>query len=592
MKAMIKNKKGITLIALIITIIVLLILAMVSINIAMNQGLIIQTKTATETYQAGTEKEIIGIAYNEYKIKENDELYIEDAIVKGNDIIGWEITFNQTQNKYFLSPDGLIGEKISFETWDGTSRERPNITEDNNWHIENGSQLKYLADFVNDKLTQEEKGELEITSETIIYLENNIDLGAEFDDNGTIISGNYWEPIGMSKTAPFVGIFDGNNKVIKRMCVNINENFGGLFGNSNTVKNLIIQDSYVKSLNCSGGIVGALRGGSIENCTNINTKVIAIEKTAGGIVGQSVDGNEIKKCTNTGKIESSYMTGGITGNNKIDIIDCYNSGNISGKKYCGGIYAYSAADSIVSNCENSGEVIGTQYVAGIIGYNSKNITITDSYNFGNIYSETTENPGDYNCAGGISCALGSGIIKNCKNTGNVTCKTGSKWNRSGGICGWAGSSNGEAIISNCSNTGNILAEGYSTYMTVAGGIYGDSDDDINVEKCYNSGRIFGKNAQYIYIGGIIGRYQQSGNFNLKNCYSKGTIKEENYTKFIRKGSIVGNISTIDEKKTSNLFYMKSDTSLGALDSLDYEEQNVKEIDNNFDSLEEFIKWIK
>ena len=50
-----KNKNGITLVALIITIIVLLILAMVSISLVMNSGIINKSKTAVDKY---TEEEI------------------------------------------------------------------------------------------------------------------------------------------------------------------------------------------------------------------------------------------------------------------------------------------------------------------------------------------------------------------------------------------------------------------------------------------------------------------------------------------------------------------------------------------------------
>ncbi len=57
MKRIIKNVKGITLIALVVTIIVLLILAGVSINIAFNTGIISKSKNATTKYQEATANE-------------------------------------------------------------------------------------------------------------------------------------------------------------------------------------------------------------------------------------------------------------------------------------------------------------------------------------------------------------------------------------------------------------------------------------------------------------------------------------------------------------------------------------------------------
>ena len=58
MKRKISNNKGITLIALVITIIVLLILAMVTINIASNNGIIKRSKDAADTYNKAYQNDI------------------------------------------------------------------------------------------------------------------------------------------------------------------------------------------------------------------------------------------------------------------------------------------------------------------------------------------------------------------------------------------------------------------------------------------------------------------------------------------------------------------------------------------------------
>ena len=79
----------------------------------------------------------------------------------------------------------------------------------------------------------------------------------------------------------------------------IYRNFAGIFGNSNTIINLTVKDSYIKATNCVGGIVGVLREGNIENCVNQNTTVIAISDGAAGVVGQAE--GKIINCKNTGK---------------------------------------------------------------------------------------------------------------------------------------------------------------------------------------------------------------------------------------------------------------------------------------------------
>lgn len=121
MKKVLKNHRGITIMALVITIIVLLILASVSIKIAIDGGLISVTQNAKDDNTIDSEKEAISLGYNAYKrIKErykyfdgetseqkNAVLEVEDAekIDKvGND---WLITF-KTKNEYELSQSGNI----------------------------------------------------------------------------------------------------------------------------------------------------------------------------------------------------------------------------------------------------------------------------------------------------------------------------------------------------------------------------------------------------------------------------------------------------------------------------------------------------
>ena len=183
--------------------------------------------------------------------------------------------------------------------------------------------MKYFEEFVNGKLTDEEKEGLEITDSTIVYLENDIDMGAR-QENGVLTAGIAWDPIGVDKAGKFTGTFEGNNHKIKGIYVKKDGNFAGLFGNSDTIQNLTIADSYIEATGGGiGGIVGLLREGSIVNCNNIETNVVntgdgANVGNVGGIVGQfgtsNVAANNIINCVNTGNIKSSgYSIGGIVG---------------------------------------------------------------------------------------------------------------------------------------------------------------------------------------------------------------------------------------------------------------------------------------
>ena len=114
MKQKLKNtQRGITLVALVITIIVLLILAMVSIRIVMNEGLISKVKDATAQHTIAAEKEAITTGYGAYQIDsikpkpKPPELLIDGATAtqKGED---WSVTFTKTNNEYELKKDGTI----------------------------------------------------------------------------------------------------------------------------------------------------------------------------------------------------------------------------------------------------------------------------------------------------------------------------------------------------------------------------------------------------------------------------------------------------------------------------------------------------
>lgn len=112
MKEKFKKQNGITLIALIISIIVMLILAVVSINIIINQGIIGKSQQAANTHNIAAEKEAIELGYSEYRMDKIQNsrvsLAIEGASTIGDEITGWEIRFNESKNKYILKGDGTI----------------------------------------------------------------------------------------------------------------------------------------------------------------------------------------------------------------------------------------------------------------------------------------------------------------------------------------------------------------------------------------------------------------------------------------------------------------------------------------------------
>lgn len=114
------QKKGITLIALVITVIVLLILAGISISMITGENGILQKATEAKTQTGiGQEKETIALAYNSALAKKvsngdssavtdnelNDELDSNEANASGSPII---VTFTKSGNVYKIQDDGTI----------------------------------------------------------------------------------------------------------------------------------------------------------------------------------------------------------------------------------------------------------------------------------------------------------------------------------------------------------------------------------------------------------------------------------------------------------------------------------------------------
>ena len=500
---MLRNKKGITLIALVVTIVVLLILAGISISLIVDKnGIIQKSKDARRVTKEAAKNEL-----------DNMNRLIEDM----ND----------------AAPE-----------WRGTTTELPEFknnetTNKFDWYIYNEPQMKFFANFVNKTLTaQDEKlmsdknvtaEDIAITEETTIYLMNDLDLGARFDENGKLTLGVEWVPVGKNTANKLLGTFEGNNHYIKGVYVNSDTKFCGIFGNTNTIKNLTVKNSYIEGNNCTGGIAGAVRGGKVENCHNMNTTVVLKEgnMSVAGIVGQS--SVSIENCTNTGTI---YAYGRYTND----------------YTHAGGIVGIFIGSSI-SNCINKGNVISGEeaglYVGGICGSTGADYVVT---------------------------------ISDCKNEGKVSGVA-----VTGGIIGLLST---KGIVERCSNVGDIFAIQQS-----AAGIAGqmnqkNGQSNSIVRLCYNSGNISGGPE----LGGIVAFFcGQSQQGTVENCYSKGTITTTDNDK----GAIIGKKIQADGNATfNNLYYLNTIGLYAINNNQSYESDTVKAVENDIKTYEEFLEWIK
>ena len=119
MKVNLKSKKGITLVALIITIIVLLILAMVSISLVMNSGVIDKSKYAVDKYSEEEIAEQLKLAYSEYQMSQYTGTPI-DIQAKLREIYGNDVTATLANGKLTAT---IKGKKYDYDIATGTAGE-------------------------------------------------------------------------------------------------------------------------------------------------------------------------------------------------------------------------------------------------------------------------------------------------------------------------------------------------------------------------------------------------------------------------------------------------------------------------------------
>ena len=120
MNRILKENKGITLIALVITIIILLILAIVTINILINEGIIGHAETAVNAYDERQAREQVMLCYNEWKMGrvsgETTSLYdhfvakygADNVTDNGDGSINVKVTTNLATYTYLLKENGEI----------------------------------------------------------------------------------------------------------------------------------------------------------------------------------------------------------------------------------------------------------------------------------------------------------------------------------------------------------------------------------------------------------------------------------------------------------------------------------------------------
>ena len=209
-------------------------------------------------------------------------------------------------------------------------------------------------------------------------LKNDIDYGAYDHGLGWWDDINY-VPIGNSQDA-FCGVFDGEGHTLKGISMkdDVDSKYAryqigpkGVFayvGEGGVVKNLTLADSYVFMTSSSGGIVGTLWNGTVENChvRNITARFNDYSTSyaisdVGGVVGRCR--GDVRGCTNDSDLKWGDANGGIVGSLETgSVTDCLNLGAVNSGdtmygKSNGGVVGKASEGTTVTNCYYGGRCI-------------------------------------------------------------------------------------------------------------------------------------------------------------------------------------------------------------------------------------------
>ena len=227
-------------------------------------------------------------------------------------------------------------------------------SDSNPYLIENAGQLYWFAAVVNNELDKCVNPPQQKNVNACAQLNKNIVINTNEEINSN--NSRLWVPIGQGDVTTanmYGGIFNGNNKTISGMKIDVREDIVGeyitlgLFGSTYgaAIKNVSVINSNVCAENLNGLYAGSLVGyacnSEISNSyTAVDIACNGQELIIGGFVGAQWDGGIITNCYSIGNVTAAIsgdiVAGGFVGeqlimsnNRSCDISNSYAIGNIS-----------------------------------------------------------------------------------------------------------------------------------------------------------------------------------------------------------------------------------------------------------------------
>ena len=321
-----KSMKGITLIALVVTIIVVLIFVGISISMLTGEnGILKNVANARENSEISNEKEYIKLAYlnakidKETKLDDNLELKIQNelnallgngktTVIAEDNIV---VKFKENNRTYIL------------DATQGDIKQTEMKIDDNPGNIKvgiNGESLKGNEESPYEIWCIEDL--VELSRNYTEYRNSYINLMQDLNFKSKLSYSNYKETKygdinndgkinelieelkneeGFTPIQDFEGVLDGKNHTLYNLYINKNkENIAFIINNNGTIKNLSAKDGYIKGKQ-NISTFAVYNNGLIENTEN-NSNVIA-EQMNGGIAYSNT--GTIKNVVYKGKIETT-----------------------------------------------------------------------------------------------------------------------------------------------------------------------------------------------------------------------------------------------------------------------------------------------
>ena len=246
-------------------------------------------------------------------MSENNNLYFSLFI--------YHIFLENNMKKSFISSILFIFSSLHlFAAWDGTtiatSFAGGDGTRSNPYQIATCEQFAYLAQSVNATPNYSRGKYFKLTADLIFNeavlktTNDKLKKGDAFPVSPTM--GEYKDP---DNYIAFQGVFDGDGHIISGLYLVDWSNAFSLFRalDGATVKNLIINDSYIYSGSNLGFIAAAVYDSNILNCQVVNSQMDSWASTSGAICGRTFRTTRIQNCYANVTINAKNCCGGICG---------------------------------------------------------------------------------------------------------------------------------------------------------------------------------------------------------------------------------------------------------------------------------------